>query len=916
MCRLNRYKSIMLITGILLGSGTNTILALQLQMVAPGQYGRNPVGSTRTQAATSTTASPTVQPQTWTGRQNAQVPGKTDSVRAQLPDLVIGRLYTSTHGIHSGDTISLRVKVSNRSSTSIRGIKVRFLNQQRRQVLAEKTLNLAAGAFSVSQLNTPVFGNGRTNIVAIIDPNRRITERNETNNTAQIQLSITPAAMRTSRIITPSPTPTSNSSVLRSRQLHRASGLFLTQQAKMVVSGSIAGNKKTPDSQPPRPQLGLAVTPGGQARGFDSKKQQFRTFGITAAASLPGQQAVTIKRKLKPLKRTDTTLKITTLPLHRSTLVFGSRIRERVRMGKNGSTIPGDDGQGANPGGPGFGSGVFGGINEPGVDDAPPFGGNGGTPGPINDPTGMGNPADRIMTPDKMGQYDPIGSMGDLYGGVNPSIDPRLGGHVGAGAKGGSKSADKESGYDRYFMTNPKEAMIVFDPNAPRSYGYAIGVVVEDHDNYTTLTYFFGDAFQSHLRKKIRTIIKKSFVIDSNKNEKGSTAGIDNRGNQGSHQMLSEAQKRKIREAQLQQTYDDVTHGPAIQSEGGVIDPVRNQADGNSNHKSSEKNQGQSADQRQSAMLAKQPGSWKPGSELTGNGRIDRDNKSSKSIKKPQGFHVVDPKANQGITTSRIDTAKIGSKTEILRGQLGDMGEQTSGMLEGRMSAGQTGRKSPLMTGELAPADYGNQGGANSKGGLGGLHGAKGSSKPEDPMHKQQRQQHQFSGTKRGQAMDSGDSSDNGDQGSVSSSDHSSQDSAGNSDSAGSGGNAGGGSEHASGAGSTAKGASHSTIRHALGTIWNAIEKATDDDSSPSFGPNAVVGVRGMPNPQGDNGGAQPAGPVHTGRLVDAPTSHQIRRIPTASLDKGSQVDAAHRRSGGPVGSLPIQQGITDPSEH
>ena len=106
------------------------------------------------------------------------------------------------------------------------------------------------------------------------------------------------------------------------------------------------------------------------------------------------------------------------------------------------------------------------------------------------------------------------------------------------------------------------------------------------------------------------------------------------------------------------------------------------------------------------------------------------------------------------------------------------MGEQTSGRLEGGMSAGQTGRKSPFKTGELAPVDYGDQGGAHSTGGLPELGGAKGSSKPEDPLHKQQRKQRQFSGLKRGQVMDSGESSDNGNQGSVSSSEQGSQDDA------------------------------------------------------------------------------------------------------------------------------------------
>ncbi|HED13546.1 MAG TPA: hypothetical protein ENI62_07830 [Gammaproteobacteria bacterium] len=207
----NRFKHIVMAASMVLGSGVSAVFALQLQMITPGQYTRNDAGGTSTRSAVSTTTSPVARPRAGAGAgvstRRIQAVGKTAAVLKQLPDLVIGRLYATANVIHSGDNISLQVKVSNRSSIAIRGIRVRFLNRQSRQVLGEKTLNLAAGAFAVSRLNTPVVGNGRVGIAAILDPNQRVAERNEKNNAAQLQLSITPTTTRTSQAITAGHTP-------------------------------------------------------------------------------------------------------------------------------------------------------------------------------------------------------------------------------------------------------------------------------------------------------------------------------------------------------------------------------------------------------------------------------------------------------------------------------------------------------------------------------------------------------------------------------------------------------------------------------------------------------------------------------------------------------------------------------------
>jgi len=252
--------------------------------------------------------------------------------------------------------------------------------------------------------------------------------------------------------------------------------------------------------------------------------------------------------------------------------------------------------------------------------------------------------------------------------------------------------------------------------------------------------------------------------------------------------------------------------------------------------------------------------------------------------------------------------ARIGSVPETMRGHIGGMREKTTGMMPG-IPEGKTGRKSPFMTGEPVPSptDFGDEGGAGSQGGTPGLQKGSKHRHHEDPLHREQRRQNQFSGSKRGQAMDSGSSNDNGGDAKGGSNSDSGGNASVTANDHNSGGNAGGGAAD--------KGSSHSTIRHTLGSMWNAIEKATGGDSSFHSRPhsNGWTGVRGTPNPEGDSGGGRPAGAVNTGRLVDAPRNRHHPRVPAAALNRGSQVDAPHRHSGGQVRSLPTQQGITDP---
>ncbi len=443
----------------------------------------------------------------------------------------------------------------------------------------------------------------------------------------------------------------------------------------MATSAPTAGIKKPLGSLAVSP-FGQ-VAPRGQGRGFGSKipHRAFNTTTAIAAAPAPGQKAVTGIRRQRPQVSMNSAQQMAAPPLHQPTLVFGSKIKERARMGKNGRSIPGSDGPGSSPGGSGHGSGRPGDINEPGSENTPPpFGDQGdGIPGPIDNPTGIGNPADKLVTPDKMGKYDPIGSMGDLYGGVNPSKDPRLGGNVGGVPKGGSKSANN-GGSSKSGKNNTKETWVGINTGklTPMAVGLVLGVgtwqaaegawgttAAKSSKGTIRVAYFYMDGWIEF------TKTKDGHVTTSYYTHPGAHDNTGRNGHQGEHQMLSEDQKRKIRAALLQQTYYDITHGPAIRSEGGVIDPVRNQADGKNNNKGSQQSKGRSAGRGQSPMIARQPGSQKPGSLLTGPGRIDRNGRFSKSIQSPQGFHVIDPKANQGAAARRTDSARVMPNKEV-----------------------------------------------------------------------------------------------------------------------------------------------------------------------------------------------------------------------------------------------------------
>ncbi|MCW8796699.1 MAG: hypothetical protein OQK67_06505 [Chlorobium sp.] len=268
-----------------------------------------------------------------------------------------------------------------------------------------------------------------------------------------------------------------------------------------------------------------------------------------------------------------------------------------------------------------------GGITSPGSGNTPPpFGdGQGDVPG-ISNPTGMGRPGDKIVTPDNMGEHSVSGSYGNLYGGINPARDPRQGGGRG----------------DFTFLATTKSqmnnVMYVYNPPQSAARDNAEAMVVDSDSNGATIYYFYKDS--------AGTVHVESVSVP---NETGSgTNSIDGFGDKGDQQPLSEEEKEKIRKAKMAEAYEFVKNSPAVHNDGGVVDPVRNQANGDRSSSGS----GKSSGQVKAAVAAKGKHAQKPGSVLTGGGRIDTDNSGTSQFKPPQGFHVIDPKEQQDAAAS------------------------------------------------------------------------------------------------------------------------------------------------------------------------------------------------------------------------------------------------------------------------
>lgn len=456
----------------------------------------------------------------------AQRVAPVEKMESSLPDLSLDQLSASPDRVSPGNSVTLIALVGNSGSAMLPSVQVIFLDAQSRKKLGEQFIDIGAASKQQVTITVPLVGQGIVTIKAVVNPERRVAEKNGLNNEKTTVVTIvTPAIPTQDPVLTKKRTPPAST---KTRPVGR----------NTPAENEALGNKFDPGKDKRNEQL-----PGGSVAGSGS--------GSAGPPTMPG------------------------------------------------------------------------GISEPGSGGTtPPFGAEGDVPG-ITDPTGMGRPGDKIVTPDSMDKHSPSGSYGNLYGGVNPARDPRQGG--GRGLEGVFSGLSKEE---------VNKLVYIFDPKGGTNYNWrknADGAVVDETRNSTTIYYFYNRP-------------DGSVFVEKQKYDKAGESGndIDGDGDKGSKTPLSEEDRRRKRQAALNKVYEEVKNSPAVQSDGGVVDPVRNQANGDGNAAGS----GNSSGQGKAPVAAKAPNSQKPGSLLTGGGRIDTD-KPSTQVKLPQGFQVIDPMALQ-----------------------------------------------------------------------------------------------------------------------------------------------------------------------------------------------------------------------------------------------------------------------------
>ncbi len=270
------------------------------------------------------------------------------------------------------------------------------------------------------------------------------------------------------------------------------------------------------------------------------------------------------------------------------------------------------------------------GVDMPGEgNNAPPFVDEDDGLSGITDPAGgMGGKGKNIQIP---GKYTPIGSYGNLYGGVNPARDPRMGGGVAdkTGSTGGSKD----------YEANPQpmkknEAELVFGVSSGCDY-YEVDQYGPSN-NRTTLLVGYHTLNNKIIAREVWVISGDRAIYAGFTEMNRTTDDYDGKGSR--RNGLTPEERRRVEKIISQQVLDDIENGPVISNDGGVVDPVRNQAsmDANTGSVSNGSVHGKAP------QASKNPGSFKPGSQLTGPGRIDVD-KGKYIPQLPKGFHVVDP---------------------------------------------------------------------------------------------------------------------------------------------------------------------------------------------------------------------------------------------------------------------------------
>jgi len=109
-----------------------------------------------------------------------------------LPDFLISRLSVTPTKIHSGGKITVHAVIKNIGSTTYQRVLFRVVERRSRHTIGQKDVALRAGIDTQTSLQIRLTGKGLINLEAVIDPDRRIAELNERNNSLSTQVHFIP----------------------------------------------------------------------------------------------------------------------------------------------------------------------------------------------------------------------------------------------------------------------------------------------------------------------------------------------------------------------------------------------------------------------------------------------------------------------------------------------------------------------------------------------------------------------------------------------------------------------------------------------------------------------------------------------------------------------------------------------------
>ncbi len=314
-----------------------------------------------------------------------------------------------------------------------------------------------------------------------------------------------------------------------------------------------------------------------------------------------------------------------------------------------------DDGSDTGTGHGGINGGIGGMANKPGGNWEP---GSGNGAPPFEEDNGLGDmygnkagrrPDDHIKDPDQMGSGDVGSPATDLYG---PTGKPLPG--FGSGKpKGGTDT--------KWVKKNLREVTLIFGGDlmklTDKLKKMGKSTDIDGEINTKGPPMFF---IKIHNNGSIHTFVYdlsgRTAKLNDHSKKKGKS--LDGSSDEVGKDPLSPKEKEMINDAKAAAAYDNILNYIPILNDGGVVDPAQNQANGESGGQHGEKNNGHaSGGHGKAPQIAKQPGSHRPGSDLTGPGRIDRP-KPGKNVKLPQGFHVIDPAALKGAVSDRVNSGQ------------------------------------------------------------------------------------------------------------------------------------------------------------------------------------------------------------------------------------------------------------------